>query len=194
MKKRIYSTVLSISFLALSSCGVFERHPDSGYNAHLSRPTLKRTDSGTGQETQRIETKTRLKQLENGIQTRKELEQYSRVLPYLRDHNERIYFLSLPGYEARQQWLKDNSINSRTLEAQDNYRDLVDAQDIGVGMTQAMVKKSWGEPENVEVSGNPQFKNERWRYGRYVSTPDGYKMEKKLVYFEGGRVVAWEIE
>jgi hypothetical protein len=181
---------------ALSACGIFDRHPDSGYNSRLSPGVIKRSrieDSGS-RETRRIETKTRLKQLENSIQTKKELEQYSKVLPYLKDEDERIFFLSLPGFEARQKWLKDEDINSRTQTVTDTYRDLVEAQDIGIGMPQSLVRKSWGEPENIEVSGNPLFRNERWKYSRYVSTPDGYKMEKKVVFFEAGRVVGWEVE
>ena len=174
---------------------MFERHPDSGYNSQLSSRRVKQSQTRSSLNPPRsIDTKTRLKQLENSIATKKELEQYSRVLPYLKNEDERIYFLSLPGYEAKQKWLRDENINSRTMQAQENYRELIEAQDIGLGMTQALVRKSWGEPESVEVSGNPQFRNERWRYSKYVSTRDGYKPEKKLVYFEGGRVVGWEVE
>lgn len=56
------------------------------------------------------------------------------------------------------------------------------------------VKKSWGEPVNIEVSGNPIYRNERWQYNKQVATPQGYKQEKRYVYFEGGRVVGWETE
>ncbi len=192
MKYGLFATLVFI----LCGCGIFERHPDSGYNNRHSSNLVKRSqvNLSASLENRRIETKTRLKQLENAIATKKELEQYSRVLPFLNDAEERIVFLSLPDYEARQRWLKAESLNARTARSQENYRELVEAQDIGLGMTQILVKHSWGEPELVEVSGNPQFKNERWKYSRYVSTPDGYKMEKKLVYFEGGKVVAWEIE
>ncbi|MFN7729645.1 MAG: hypothetical protein ACK5P7_10855 [Bdellovibrio sp.] len=180
---------------ALCACGLLERHPESGYSNRLSPHQLKRSQTISSREDSRsIEKKTRLKQLENSISTKKELEQYSRVLPYLKDEDERIYFLSMPGYEARQKWLKDENINSRTLQAGETYKELIEAQDIGLGMTQNWVRKSWGEPDNIEVSGNPQFRNERWKYNKYVSTPDGYKLEKKIVYFEGGRVVGWDVE
>ena len=180
----------------LSACAAFDRTPESGYNARLAPSSVKRSrvDSGGGEQAQVIETKTRLKQLENTLQSKKEMEQYSRILPYLRDDNEKILFLSLAGYEARQKYLKDEDVSSRSQQAQEAYRELVEAQDIGLGMTQGLVKKSWGEPESVETSGNPQFRNERWHYSKYVSTPDGYKLEKKRVYFEGGRVAGWEVE
>jgi len=29
---------------------------------------------------------------------------------------------------------------------------------------------------------------------RYVATPDGYRSEKRYVYFESGKVVGWETE
>ena len=35
-----------------------------------------------------------------------------------------------------------------------------------------------GDPDKIEVSGNPQFKNERWKYNNYISTKEGYKLEK----------------
>ena len=197
-KKGFYPghSLILIGFLGvLSACAAFDRSPDSGYNAHMSPTAVKRSHvDGMGDQGQAIETKTRLKQLENTLQSKKEMEQYSRTLPFLRDDNEKIYFLSLAGYEARQKWLKDEDINSRAQQSVETYRELVEAQDIGLGMTQILVKKSWGEPESVESSGNPQFRNERWHYSKYVSTPDGYKLEKKRVYFEGGRVAGWEVE
>ena len=195
MKNGFFKTVLHTTFVVglATGCAALDRSPGSGYNARASSPkVVHQSSSTTGLESRRIETKTRLKQLENSIQSKKEMEQYSTALPYLKDEDERILFLQLPGFEARQKWLKEEGLNDRTRAASENYRDLVEAQDIGVGMTQSLVKKSWGDPDSVEVSGNPQFRNERWHYNRYVSTQDGYKMEKKVVYFEAGRVVGWE--
>jgi hypothetical protein len=61
-------------------------------------------------------------------------------------------------------------------------------------MPQDYVRRSWGEPVNVEISGNPIYKNERWKYQRQVSTAQGFRKETRFVYFEGGRVVGWETE
>lgn len=112
----------------------------------------------------------------------------------MKNEAERIRFLELADYEARQTWLKSEKFFERNKQTQEQLQPLVETQDIAIGMPQVLVKKSWGEPENVEVSGNPQFRNEKWRYTKYVSTPYGYKLERKLVYFEAGKVVGWETE
>lgn len=184
-----------ISF-ALISCANLDRHPRSGYNSNRGPvvETYRTPPSSKDDDQARLSTKTRLKQLENGIRTKKEMDQYSRVLPYLKSETERIEFLELADYEARQKWLNQKNFMDRPKQAQETMQELVDAQDIAVGMPQNLVKKAWGDPEHIEVSGNPQFRNERWRYSKYISTPEGYKLERKSVYFEGGRVAGWEIE
>ena len=151
-------------------------------------------------ETGFIETKqskskqSQTQQLEKGLSSKKELDQYSRALPFFKDESERIEFLEIHGYEARQKWLAEKNLFLRSASIQKLYSEIVDGQDIAIGMPQNLVRKSWGEPDVVEVSGNANFKNERWHYNRYISSANGYKPEKKLVYFEGGRVVGWESE
>ncbi len=142
----------------------------------------------------RASSKSQLKKMESSIATRKEIEQYSKALPSFENEEERIEFLNLPDFESKQLWLNDRNFSQRSKNLQEEMADLVEAKDIALGMPSQLVKKSWGEPDVVEVSGNPQFKNERWRYHKYISTNDGYKPEKKIVYFEGGKVVGWEIE
>jgi len=183
------------------SCVNLNRSSDSGYADTNSKTTtnFKRSSKVSEQVvgdrgSENVSQKTRLKQLENSLSTRKETDQYSKALPWFRTESERVEFLALPGFEARQQWLNEKSFNSRTGSIKTEMNDLIEAQDIALGMPQSLVRKSWGDPDSVEVSGNPQFKNERWHYSRFVSTQDGYKAEKKLVYFEGGKVVGWELE
>lgn len=185
----------SFSFIA---CTNLQRSGSSGY-ADKSATRLTRTSKishvgRTDFDEGNVDGRTRLKQLENALSTKKETEQYSKALPWFQNEDERIEFLQLPGFEARQKWLVRQGFSSRATVTQSQMKDLVEAQDIALGMPQNLVRQAWGEPDNVEVSGNPQFKNERWRYNRYVSTQDGYKPEKKLVYFEGGKVVGWELE
>lgn len=194
---------MRIGWLALSlvlgagvGCSHFERSSGSGYSpqagpktqVYRTKPKVRDQEWGT------LQTKTRIKQLENSLRTRKELDQYSKVLPLLKNDQERIEFLELSGFEARSRWMNQNKIPTRNQLQQESMRDLIEAQDIAVGMPQNLVKKSWGDPENIEVSGNPEFRNERWRYSKYVSTPEGYKLERKIVYFEGGKVAGWEVE
>ncbi len=182
--------------LALTACTNLDRHPLSGYSSDRKPvvETYRAPPTSKDDDRSRLSTKTRLKQLENGIRTKKEMDQYSRVLPYLKNENERIEFLELADFEVRQKWMNQKNFMDRSKLTQENMQELIDAQDIAVGMPQTLVKKAWGDPEHIEVSGNPQFRNERWRYSKYVSTPEGYKLERKSVYFEGGRVAGWEVE
>jgi hypothetical protein len=185
----------------LVACTSLERSADSGYN-NSPRSSLQRTRTTrtSGDEITlkpakiNISEKMQLKQLENSLSTRKEMEQYSKALPWFKDEEERIEFLSLKGFENRQEWLDSKNFADRSEALQSTFKDLVEAQDIAIGMPQNLVRKSWGEPDNIDVSGHPSLKNERWKYARFISSPDGYKPEKKIVYFEGGRVIGWEVE
>lgn len=181
----------SLSFIVLS-CSLFDRSPESGYSQ--ARPSRSKKVSQMATKPEMVTLKTRLKSLENSLSGKKEIDQYSKALPWFRDDLEKEEFLSLANFEARQKWLNEKDFIGRSSRVQSEMHELIEAQDIALGMPQALVLKSWGEPEAVEVSGNPQFKNERWRYSQYIATVDGYKSEKKVVYFEGGKVVGWEIE
>jgi hypothetical protein len=191
-----------VAMLFHSGCSGLSRHPESGYGT----PGVKSTQSGWRKVEGRVNTKTipaepvdedqkeRLKKLENALSLKKEIDQYSRALPWFKNDEEKIEFLSLPNYEVRQKWLLETDYGSRIQRIKNQMKELVEAQDIAVGMPEDLVKKSWGDPEGVDVSGNPKFKNQRWRYQKFVSTQDGYRQEKKTVYFEGGKVVGWEVE
>jgi len=147
----------------------------------------------TGEQKQQILDRKKLRQLERTLDSQKERLQYSKVLPWLINDAEKIQILSIPSIEGRQVWINKNKIWSRAKDLK-NFDDVLESQDIAIGMPADYVKKSWGEPTDIETSGNPIYKNERWQYLRQVSTPQGYKQEKRLVYFEGGRVVGWETE
>lgn len=183
-----------------AACSVLGRSDSSGYAGNRHSPQIiRKTSRAASQETNelrkpRLSQKTRLKQLENSLSSRKETEQYSKALPWFQDEDERIDFLRLPDFEARQKWLSEKNFSQRSGRIQSTMKDLVEAQDIAIGMPQNLVRQSWGDPDSIEVSGNPLFKNERWNYNRYVSTQEGYRPERKVVYFEGGKVVAWELE
>ena len=140
-----------------------------------------------------IDQRKKLRTFERALDSQKERLQYSRVLPWLKSDEEKLEFLSVPSLEGRQAWINKNKIWSRAKNLKD-YTDVMESQDVAMGMPADYVKKSWGEPENIEVSGNPIYKNERWKYLKQVSTPQGYRQEKRYVYFEGGRVVGWETE
>jgi hypothetical protein len=142
---------------------------------------------------QQILDRKKLRLLERSLDSQKERQQYSKVLPWLVNDIEKIKILSIPSIEGRQVWINKNKVMSRTQDLK-NFDEAVESQDIAIGMPADYVKKSWGEPTDIETSGNPIYKNERWQYLKQVSTPQGYKQEKRFVYFEGGRVVGWETE
>jgi hypothetical protein len=135
-----------------------------------------------------------LKLLENKIQGRHELDQYTRALPYFRNQREKIEFLSLEGFKRRQYWLQEKNFWNRIGEKEVQFSSLIKSQDVAVGMTSENLKKSWGEPREIFVSGLPQFGNSRWVYLKQVPTPDGYKTQKRIVYFEGGLVAGWDTQ
>lgn len=135
----------------------------------------------------------KLRLFERSLDSQKERLQYSKILPWLSNDQEKIEVLSIPSIEGRQVWINKNKIWSRAKSLK-HFDEVVELQDIAIGMPQDYVRKSWGEPTNIETSGNPIYKNERWQYLKQISTPQGYKQETRLVYFEGGRVVGWETE
>lgn len=144
-------------------------------------------------ERQDVLTRRRLRQLERGLDSPKERVNYSKVLPLFNNDQEKIEYLSIPSLEGRQSWVVRNKLWNRDKTNPD-FQAVTEAQDITLGMTQDLVRKSWGEPSSIEHSGNPIYKNERWKYLRDTPTLNGYKRERRFVYFEGGRVVGWETE
>lgn len=140
-----------------------------------------------------IKKRKRLRNLERSLDSQKERYNYSKVLPWLQNDDEKIEYLSIPSIEGRQAWINKKQIWKRSKNTKE-YQDIMESLDIAVGMPTEFVKKAWGEPDSIEHSGNPIYKNERWKYIKQIATPHGYRPEKRYVYFEGGRVVGWETE
>lgn len=132
--------------------------------------------------------------LEKKLQSKREKEQYSKILPWLKNDQEKIEFLTQPSLEKRNEWIKENQIHRRPLSPNASMKEVIENQDIALGMPMEYVLKSWGEPSSREVSGNPSFRNEKWKYIRNISSSDGFRQEKRYVYFEQGKVVGWETE
>lgn len=204
--------ILGATVLTLG-CTHLQRSTDSGYGQGISysdenprnqgydrdtRQTAyelgKDPQSLTSEDLQEIRHRQKLREKERSLSSKKEREQYSKILPWLKSDDEKISFLSIPSIEGRQQWINRNNIWSRAQAPQADIKELIETQDVAVGMPQDYVRKSWGEPLAVEVSGNPIYKNERWKYQRQVPTTQGFRKETRYVYFEGGRVVGWETE
>lgn len=168
----------------ISGCSVLERHPASGYRepAAFKSHTFSASDFSFD----------RIKSLEKAITDERERLQYYNALPWLKNEEERATLLSKPDYQSRQQWIRQNKIGSRPTEIDDDTADILEQKDIALDMPYDFVRKSWGKPDQVETAGNPIFKNERWIYKRYVSSSEGFKLQSRIVYFEGGKVAGWE--
>lgn len=200
----------------LAGCAQFQRSADSGYNSYGETLQYRDEDNGgrghdrqtrqtayelgkdpnslSSKDLREIKSRQRVREMERTLSSKKEREQYSKVLPWFKSDEEKIEFLNVPSIEGRQQWINSRNIWNRSQAPASEMKGLVDSQDIAIGMPQDYVKKSWGDPLNVEHSGNPIYKNERWKYERFISTAEGYRKEVRFVYFEGGRVVGWETE
>jgi hypothetical protein len=198
------------------ACAQIQRSKDSGYTSRApkvmsSYSTIEtpHSDSGTtriayelgfnpaslsADELKQVQQRKQLRELEKSLDSRQAKEQYSKVLPWLKDDAEKVEMLALPSIEGRQEWINRNNIWSRARVPVARMKELIDSQDISVGMPMEYVRRAWGDPVSVESSGNPVYKNERWRYLRNVPGSDGFHQQKRFVYFEGGRVVGWDTE
>lgn len=210
-----YSLLALLPF-TLVACAQFQRSMNSGYATKT--PKVVTTYSGTAapqgdsdnsrvayemgfnpttmstDEAQQVQQRKRLRDLEKTLDSRQAKEQYSKVLPWLKDDAEKIELLTIPSLEGRQSWINRNNIWGRARVPVARMKELIDSQDIAMGMPMEYVRRAWGDPLTVEVSGNPVYKNERWKYMRNVPGSDGFHQQKRYVYFEGGRVVGWDTE
>lgn len=198
----------------LTACNSLVRHADSGYSTYgghnplhiqleqerqVHRESKAREELGYGtnyplNEAQGITLQRRmaLKKKEQSLATQREKKQYYFYKPLMTSDQERIYFLSLPSIESRENFVQQRGVASRTKSLDPNIAAMVEENDISVGMTQKAVLESWGDPDRVEVAGNPVYGNERWKYSKYVSSEAGYRRETRYVYFENGVVSGWE--
>lgn len=210
-----FQTLYALSLvLGLSACSLIERSPRSGYYSEseegeaipsiYEQKQLSLTDDAkeelglqghvlTDEERDSLENRIRLKRMEGRLGSKREKRQYYGLRSTLKNDSERIYFLSLPTVEARERWAAGHGISSGQPEIRsEETAKLIEANDITLGMSSKAVQESWGDPDTIEVAGNPLYGNERWKYNRYVSGNEGYQKELRIVYFEGGKVVGWE--
>jgi hypothetical protein len=191
-----------------------ERTPQSGYaalensqsitakpNSTYNHPNISKILAELGMSTddlndpeslQRLHKAMEIETLESLLLNERERRQYYKNLPWLNSEGEQLEFLRQNGYYARQAWLRKNAVGKRSVQIDKPSEDLIAAKDISVGMPNELVRRSWGSPDTIDVAGNPIFGNERWRYKRYSPSPEGYRLQSRIVYFESGKVVGWE--
>lgn len=205
---------LIVALLGLSACAVFDRDPRSGYldaggipgetarDLYVQRRAYNEQEAReelgfngralTEEQSAMVLNRMRLKRLETSLVSENEKRQYFSVRSALGNDVERIRFLSLSGYESRARYIRGRGLENLADIVAPKYNPLIENNDIALGMSQKAVVESWGDPDAVEVAGNPIYSFERWKYSRFISGSDGYEKELRIVYFEGGRVVGWE--
>ena len=186
---------MRVQFLALSltlfiaSCSFFEEKVSQRKQTEVAQkaPESELYEEEEGRQGQ-------IRSLERQLNTKREKEHYSKLLPWFRNDKEKLQYLHLPNIKEKQKWALDKGIWTRAKKPSRDMKEIMDGGDIAIGMPMDFVLKSWGEPLQREVSGNPLFKNEKWKYSRSLPSAAGYKQERRTVYFEGGKVVGWETE
>ncbi len=143
-------------------------------------------------EREALDRRMRLIRLEKSIPSESLRDQYYNYRSYMESDEEKIGFLNIPSKEGRDRFAMQKGIYFKTNKHLPTVRDAVQRSDIILGMNKDAVIESWGEPVDVEVAGSRLYGNERWRYVEYVSTPEGYQREERLVIFEAGKVVGWQ--
>jgi len=177
-----------ISAIILTVSGCIQVQTRSSFNQQVN---VRSSGSVEGQN-ENLEHE--LKLLENKLKGKQEIEQYSKALPYFRDIREKIKFLQFESFKQRQKWLKDENFWSRVGQLDAKFESVIKSQDIAVGMSAEQLKRSWGEPHQVFVSGIPQFGNGKWIYLKQAPTPEGFRVQKRIVYLESGLVTGWETQ
>jgi hypothetical protein len=150
------------------------------------------TSNLTEYQVKAIQNRVTLKKLERQLSTSIERQQYYQYKPFFRSDPQRIHFLTLSSYEQRERYARSKGINPTNDQLTERDVAAIEESDLYIGMSKAGVQKSWGDPDRREIAGSAIYGNERWMYSDYVASPDGYVLEKKLIYFEGGRVVGWQ--
>lgn len=208
--------VLLLLLLGLSACSSLSRDPRSGYSdddgisyrakdfydekrqyeEEQAREDLGWNGSRALSESERnqLDSRLRLRRLESKLESNRERKQYFALKGLMRSDGERIAFLHLPSVEARERWARNRGYSGTDEVHTDEIASLIEKNDISIGMSQKAVNESWGDPDMIEVAGDPVYGNERWRYSRYNAGNEGYQKQNRVVYFEAGRVVGWESE
>lgn len=143
-------------------------------------------------ETQDVKARIILKRLEDKLDYSVEKRQYYGYKPFFKSDYDRIQFLRLPNREARERFAQSMNLAAAETNFDRGTLNSIENGDIAKGMVKKAVAQSWGEPEFKEVAGDEVYGNERWHYKKLVSTEEGYKQERRIIYFEAGRVIGWE--
>ncbi len=213
MVKKTLKITLFISIgLGLSACSLVKTHSDRYHFGETGEVPLNLKGEKSAQEFQdvqreldlhkasqlsefqiaSIQNRVDLRKHERNLRTSTERQQYFQYKPFFRNDRQRIHFLSLPDVAAREAYSNSKGFSNSVDFITPLDQEAAESNDLYIGMSKSGVRHSWGSPDQVEVAGSPLYGNERWLYSDYVPSPDGFVKEKKVIYFEGSRVVGWE--
>jgi len=168
---------------------------DSGQAYRSREEIMQRTPASYRSKDEWMEQQSLMTELQRRESRLTEIERqdYHRAREHLQSESERIYYLSLSQRERM------DYMRARGLGAEDRVRavssiaqnfgfhtNLYSANDIQLGMSKSEVSRQWGQPNRVEVAGNPRHENERWAF------IEGGRV--RYVYFESGRVHGWTLD
>lgn len=192
--------------LTLTACSSFDRAPASGYAYRDSKAgaisaaddrrsfqkSSARAELGPRASDRAIALRQAVQRAERELDGKAERERYFRSKPHFHDDSERLNYLQLESSNRREGYLAARGITSEGVTHPPEIQTLINQNDISLGMTREAVEASWGLPDDKEVAGNKLYGNEKWYYTGQITSSDGYMTEKRVVIFEGGRVVGWE--
>lgn len=105
---------------------------------------------------------------------------YQKYAHHFETISERIYFLKLP-YHDRYSYLESRGLIETKYDGAFTFET---NGRLNRGMSKTQVLTTLGQPQRIEIAGNPRFENERWLYAEQGSP--------KYIYFESGLVGGWE--
>ncbi|GEM_PF-5334061 len=194
-----------IAFLLLCSCNLLTKRTTTTHNRDVAKYISNQNQyytyqakqelgfasktSFTSNESNAIHYRAKLLKQEDKLQSPILREQYFQNKAYFQNDRQRLYFLSLPTLQDREAYLQQYVEKDRYPAS---IQAAIEKQDLVPYMTKNAVIAAWGKPEEVEVSGNPIYSNERWMYRAYRDSELGEIEESRYLYFENGQLVAWE--
>jgi len=178
----------------LLACSSLQRHPKSGYydwnessyseyNPHDRKPVK--------EYSVRNRAPSSLEVLESKIDTESEWNEYQKYKPLLKEDDARRDFLQINSKYKKEKFLAAQGIDQGDIFTPE-IQETINNSDLMVGMSRDAVIQSWGAAESIEVAGNPNYGNERWKYVEFEGSPDGYQKKERYVYFKRGRVTGWK--
>ncbi|MEQ1875671.1 MAG: hypothetical protein ABL958_03435 [Bdellovibrionia bacterium] len=190
--KRISLLLLNVALFA--ACSLVQRNTDSGYANwdDVGTPGYgTQTRTLSQKEKSDLEGNVEIRRLETGLRSEEEYDQYNKYKTNM-TAKEKSEFLKMRDPAARQRYIQAKDIVVDRNRFNRSVASAIEDGDVTLGMPKDAVRESWGDPELVEVAGNPNLGNERWTYTRYLSSTEGYQREERVIYFERGSVIGWE--